>query len=65
MDWNPPTENEEQPENKQVCKKCGNDTFKVYVSVIIDDARLYCANCGEYFILIIMPYKQSGPRLFR
>lgn len=50
MDWNPPTENEEQPENKQVCKKCGNDTFKVYVSVIIDDARLYCAKCGEYYI---------------
>jgi ribosomal protein S27AE len=50
MDWEPPAENDEQLENKQVCKKCGNDTFKVFINVIIDDARLYCAKCGEYFI---------------
>ena len=50
MNWKPPTEKDEQPEDKQVCKKCGNDTFRVYINIIIDDARLYCAKCGEYHI---------------
>ncbi len=50
MKWKPPPEKAEQPEDKQVCKKCGNDTFKVYIKLIIDDARLYCAKCGEYYI---------------
>lgn len=35
---------------KQVCQKCGNDTFKVFIKIIIDDARLFCAKCVETFI---------------
>lgn len=37
----------EPDKDKQVCKKCGNDTFRVYITTIIDDARLYCSKCGE------------------
>jgi len=48
MGWNRPDEKKEKPEEKEICKKCGNDTFRVYIKVIIDDARLYCAKCGEY-----------------
>jgi len=33
MNWEPPTEKEEQPEDKQVCKICGNDTFIVYIKI--------------------------------
>ena len=33
-------------EDKVICK-CGNDTFKVYIKVIIDDAELVCAKCGN------------------
>ena len=40
-------EKNEPAEEKQVCQKCGNDTFKVYIKIIIDDTRLYCAKCGE------------------
>jgi ribosomal protein L37E len=50
MDWESPTEKDEQPEEKLVCKKCGNDTFRVYITIIIDDARLYCTKCGEYYV---------------
>ncbi len=50
MNWKSTTEKDEQPENKQVCEKCGNDTFRVYINIIIDDARLYCTKCGEYYI---------------
>ena len=50
MAWEKPTEKDEQPEDKQVCNKCGNDSFRVYIKIIIDDARLYCAKCGEHFI---------------
>jgi len=46
-EWNTPEEKDEPAEEKQVCKKCGNDTFRVYIKIIIDDARLYCAKCGE------------------
>lgn len=28
------------------CSKCGNKTFRCYVTVIIDDARFYCDKCG-------------------
>ena len=49
MNWKPPKK-DEQPEDKQVCKKCRNDTFRVYIKLIIDDARLYCAKCGEYYL---------------
>jgi len=42
-------EKQEKKEEKIICKKCGNDTFHIYVKVIIDDARLYCAKCGEFF----------------
>jgi ribosomal protein S27AE len=47
--WEPPTEKTEPAEEKQVCQKCGNDSFRVYIKIIIDDARLYCAKCGEPF----------------
>ena len=50
MDWKPPSEKKEPLKEKQVCKKCGNDTFSVYIKIIIDDARLYCAKCGEHFL---------------
>jgi ribosomal protein L37E len=48
MELLPPNEKKEKPQEKVICKKCGNDTFRVYITVIIDDARLYCAKCGEY-----------------
>ena len=50
MEWEWPVEKDEPPKEKCVCKKCGKDSFRVYIKVIIDDARLYCANCGEYYI---------------
>ncbi len=45
--WKPPKEKTEPSEEKQVCQKCSNDSFRVYIKIIIDDARLYCARCGE------------------
>lgn len=48
MAWHPPKESDEPKEEKVICDKCGNDTFRVYVKIIIDDARLYCAKCGEF-----------------
>lgn len=36
----------EEEGDKVVCLKCGNDTFRVYITMIIDDARLYCTKCG-------------------
>lgn len=30
-----------------VCSKCGFTGFKVYVTTIIDDARLYCMRCAS------------------
>jgi ribosomal protein L37E len=36
----------EVKKDKVVCRKCGNDAFRVYITVIIDDARLYCSKCG-------------------
>jgi len=50
MNWDPPKEEDEPVEEKQVCPKCGNDTFRVYIRIIIDDARLYCSQCGEFFL---------------
>ena len=47
MDWGELNEKNESPAEKQICQKCGNDTFRVYIKTIIDDARLYCAKCGE------------------
>lgn len=29
------------------CRNCGSTWFKIYVTCIIDGARLYCAECGE------------------
>lgn len=40
-------EKDENPEEKMICKTCGNDTFRVYITIIIDDARLYCTKCGK------------------
>ena len=50
MKWSAPSEKEEQADEKQQCQSCGNDTFRVYIKIIIDDARLYCAKCGEFYI---------------
>lgn len=40
-------EKDENPKEKVICNTCGNDTFRVYISIIIDDARLYCTKCGK------------------
>jgi ribosomal protein S27AE len=48
--WEPPNEKNEPEEEKQVCSKCGNDSFRVYIRIIIDDARIYCSKCGEVLI---------------
>ena len=40
-------EEDEPAKEKQICRKCGNDSFRVYIKIIIDDARLYCSKCGE------------------
>jgi hypothetical protein len=42
-------ETKEPKNEKLVCKKCGNETFRVYIKVFVDDARLYCAKCGEFY----------------
>jgi ribosomal protein S27AE len=47
-EWEFPTEKDEKPEEKEVCSHCGNDTFRVYITLFIDDARLYCAKCGNF-----------------
>lgn len=41
------TEKDEKIKDKVICKRCGNDKFRVYVTIIIDDARLYCTKCGK------------------
>ena len=50
MVWETPNEKNEPAEEKQVCQKCGNDTFRVYIKIIIDDARLYCTKCREFYL---------------
>ena len=53
MNWTPRNEKDEPEEEKQVCKNCGNDTFRSRtcgIKIIIDDAWLYCAKCGENYI---------------
>lgn len=40
-------EKDEDPKEKIVCNTCGNDMFRVYITIIIDDARLYCTKCGK------------------
>ncbi len=39
-------ESEELTNEKIICNKCGSDKFRVYISVIVDDARFYCIKCG-------------------
>ena len=34
-------------EEKEICKYCKNDSFRVYIKIIIDDARLFCSKCGK------------------
>jgi hypothetical protein len=48
MDFELPDEQLEPAEEKLVCRNCGNDTFRIYIKIIIDDARMYCAECGEF-----------------
>lgn len=37
----------EQEDDLCTCDVCGNSDFKVFITVIIDDARLYCSVCGK------------------
>jgi hypothetical protein len=39
-------EKNERQENKVICG-CGCDQWRIYTTVIIDDARLYCIKCGK------------------
>jgi ribosomal protein S27AE len=48
MAWKEPNEKEEPSNEKQLCQYCGSDTFRIYIKIIIDDARLYCAKCGKF-----------------
>jgi hypothetical protein len=41
-------ESSQNSKNKVICHKCGNDSFHVYITLFIDDARLYCSKCGEF-----------------
>jgi len=50
MDWEETIEDNEPQNEKQICSNCGNETFRVYIKTIIDDARLYCAKCGEFHV---------------
>ena len=50
MEWESTDEKDERSEDKMICEKCGNDTFRVYITLMIDDGRLYCAKCGEYHV---------------
>jgi len=29
------------------CSNCGCSEWRVYITIIIDDARLYCSNCNQ------------------
>lgn len=31
------------------CEVCGNKTFYLFVGVIIDDARVFCTECGANY----------------
>ncbi len=42
-------EENENKKDKAVCNHCGNDTWRVYCTIIIDDARLYCSKCGKFW----------------
>jgi hypothetical protein len=44
-----PKEENEKIDNKQICGYCGNDSFRVYTNIIIDDARLYCSKCDKFW----------------
>ena len=39
----------EKSDSKVICS-CGSDSFRIYIDVIIDDARLYCSICGKEHI---------------
>lgn len=36
-------------EHKHVCDKCGNDSWRVYIKIVIDDAELICTKCGNHW----------------
>ena len=42
----PLDEKNEPAKEKQVCE-CGNDTFRMYCTKIVDDLRAYCSKCGK------------------
>lgn len=48
--WEHLNEKNEPASEKLVCTNCNNDTFRVYIKVIIDDARIYCTKCGEFLV---------------
>lgn len=37
---------DEPTKDKMTCENCKHDKMIVYITVIVDDARIYCANCG-------------------
>lgn len=47
LEKNEKNEKSENPKEKMTCTHCGNDTFRVYITIVIDDARLYCSKCGK------------------
>ncbi len=44
------SENSELYNDKQICEKCGSENFRIYISNIIDDARIYCSVCNYHQI---------------
>lgn len=38
---------EEKENERMTCSECGHGEFRVFITTIIDDARLYCTLCGH------------------
>lgn len=39
-------ETDEDINEKQICPRCNNGTYRAYISICVDDVRLYCTKCG-------------------